>query len=123
MVLTIETLLLTLSLYALRVPEITLLSQGLLLGSAASVSVTATSPVSLTYQWRKDGLLLPDGTSPTLTISAVRAVDAGTYDVVATNATGASVSESIRLGCRPSTKIRTTSGTRAIREAMLVFIR
>jgi predicted extracellular nuclease len=60
-------------------------------GGPASFSVTATGTAPLSYQWRRNGTPLVDGgtlsgaTTATLSISAVAAGDAGSYDVVVSN--------------------------------------
>ncbi|MBK6759189.1 MAG: immunoglobulin domain-containing protein [Ignavibacteria bacterium] len=50
------------------------------------VSTTAT------YQWRKNGTPISGATQRTLTISSAQTADAGSYDLVATSACGASTS-------------------------------
>jgi hypothetical protein len=56
------------------------------IGSPASFSVTATG-TKLTYQWRKDGQFLPGTNGTTISIAAVAAQDAGTYDCVVWSST------------------------------------
>ena len=67
------------------------------LGTAASLSVTASSPVPISYQWRKGGVDLPGRTLSRLDFSSVTSADAGTYDVVVSNYAGSTVSASARL--------------------------
>ncbi len=50
---------------------------------AFNVSVTGTQP--LAYQWRYDGVSLPDGTASTLVLTNVQWGNVGAYDVIATN--------------------------------------
>jgi hypothetical protein len=58
------------------------------IGQNASFTVASTTTSALTYQWRKDGQNLVNGTgiagatSATLTLTGVTALSAGTYDVV-----------------------------------------
>ena len=54
-------------------------------GGTASFSVTATGSGTLTYRWYKDGQPISGATNSTLTISGVKASDAGSYKVVVTN--------------------------------------
>jgi hypothetical protein len=67
-------------------------------GANVQFLVTATGAAPLVYQWRKDGQLLASGgnrtgvTTAQLTLSAVTATDAGAYDVIVTNAAGATTS-------------------------------
>ena len=58
-------------------------------GSAVSLS-GAASGVGLSYQWFKDGVAFPGarGTAPTLSFSAVSALDAGEYVLRVTNLAG-----------------------------------
>lgn len=66
-------------------------SEVLLAGRNARFTVAASGDKPLTYQWRTNGVNLPNGgrvsgaTSPTLAISNVQLSDAATYDVVVDN--------------------------------------
>ncbi len=77
-------------------------------GIPVGLSVQATGAAPITYQWRKDGIALTDG--PTgggstisgantnhLVISGPSSADEGSYDIVASNACGASISPSATL--------------------------
>jgi len=72
------------------------------LGGTVSLFATA-SGANLTYQWRKNGVNLPNGphvsgaTSPTLTISALDAADEGNYSVAVFNPAGSVVSKNAAL--------------------------
>lgn len=92
-------------------PTITLqppASPSAVIGSDFNMTVNATGDGTLTYQWRKGGVILSNGqtgngstyagvTSNTLTISNVQAADAGSYDVVVTNPGGDTVSDTATL--------------------------
>src|SRR5207248_837520 len=54
-------------------------------GNAALFAVTAGGSPPLTYQWRKDGNVLPGQTSAVLSLANIQASSAGNYDVVVTN--------------------------------------
>jgi hypothetical protein len=56
-------------------------SQTVLTGGMASMTVVASGPGVLTYQWYKDGIAVPNATNATLTITSVKARDAGLYAV------------------------------------------
>ncbi|HVU34465.1 MAG TPA: immunoglobulin domain-containing protein [Opitutaceae bacterium] len=56
-------------------------------GSTVTLSVTATGS-NLTYQWHKNGMVLPGATSATLTIPTSTAADAGNYWVEVSNSLG-----------------------------------
>ncbi len=62
-------------------------------GSSVTLSVIATGSGDLSYQWRKDGVALPDATDATFSIEEASLSDAGTYDVVISNG-GVSVTSS-----------------------------
>ena len=62
----------------------------------ATFSVTATG-TSLSYQWRKDGLPINGEVNSTLTISSAQALDAGSYDVVVSNAATSITSDAATL--------------------------
>jgi hypothetical protein len=66
-------------------------------GSSVTFTVTATSPTGLTYQWRKAGAPLGGATASTLTLSNLQTTDAGSYDVVVTNAAGSVTSSAATL--------------------------
>jgi hypothetical protein len=63
-------------------------SQGVALGSNATLSVTATGTAPLDYQWYFDGAPLQGQTNATLLLSAAAFTNAGSYDVVVTNLYG-----------------------------------
>lgn len=74
-------------------PVISQLSnQTLCAGSELSLSVSATSLLPLTYQWRKNGVNISGQNSASLNIASVGNQDAGTYDVVVSNSCGSSTS-------------------------------
>lgn len=56
-------------------------------GTAVSLSVTATGTGPLTYQWRKEGNAIPGATTATLNLAGQLA-DAGSYTVVVGNSAG-----------------------------------
>ena len=72
-------------------------------GDTVQFHVVATGTAPLTYQWRKDGAALGDGgivsgsTTDTLTLAGVAAADAGSYDVVVSNAAGDATSAAATL--------------------------
>jgi len=72
-------------------------------GANASFSVTAIGSGPLTYQWRKDGVNLADGTdlagstSPRLSLTNVQIAATGNYDVVVSNTVGSVTSDKAAL--------------------------
>ena len=75
-------------------------------GGSASFSVSASGSGTLAYQWRKDGSAISGATAATFTISPVAASDAGSYDVLVSNASGSVTSSAATL-----TVSTTTAGT------------
>ena len=72
-------------------------SQSVTLGSAVTLSVTASGTPPLSYQWRHNGANIPGATNLTYTIAAFDLPDAGNYTVAVANQFGAAESSVIRL--------------------------
>ena len=68
-----------------------------LVGQPATFSVTVSGDGPCTYQWRKDGVLIPGATSATLTIASAQHSDEADYSVIVTCPFGTAVSASARL--------------------------
>jgi hypothetical protein len=69
-------------------------------GAPVTFGATATyfgSGSPITFQWRKDGVNIPGATDATYAINAVTASDAGSYDVILSNACGNDISTSATL--------------------------
>ncbi len=94
-------------------------------GETATFSVTASSPVNLTYQWRKGGVNMntttyPSAATATLTLTGVSASDAGNYDVVITPACGSSVtSNAVALIVNPTATVTLASNSPAVTAASI----
>ena len=82
-------------------------SQSILAGTSLTFSVAAAGTEPLGYQWRKDGAILVNGgrisgvSATNLTLTNVGPTDAGAYDVVVTNAYGATNSQVAALTVIP----------------------
>ncbi|HWA27796.1 MAG TPA: immunoglobulin domain-containing protein [Lacunisphaera sp.] len=63
-------------------------SRAVLVGEAATFSVTTTSPDAVSYQWTRQGTVLPGETGSSLTLASPTLADNGWYEVVATNSLG-----------------------------------
>jgi hypothetical protein len=63
-------------------------SQTVVAGRSVTLGGSASGVPAPSYQWRKNGVDLPGATAATLTFPAVQAADAGSYTLVATNASG-----------------------------------
>lgn len=62
-----------------------------------SVTINAGAAVPLTYVWRKDGTPLTAASLPTLTLTNILFSQAGSYDVVVSNADGSTTSNKAPL--------------------------
>ena len=71
-------------------------------GQPASLSVTALSSGSITYQWRRNGLALTGATGATYTLASASRTDADFYDVVATAGAESTASQTVRLSVAPT---------------------
>jgi len=60
-------------------------SQALCVGSSLTLSVTVTGSGTLSYQWKKDGVNIPSGTSASFSIASVVVGDGATYTVDVTS--------------------------------------
>lgn len=80
-------------------PSITVqpLSQSAPAGATVTLTVGASGTPSPTFQWRRDGTLIPGATGSTYTVASLTAADAGTYTAVATNAAGIATSNGATL--------------------------
>jgi hypothetical protein len=69
-------------------------------GAPVTFGATATyfgSGSPMTFQWRKNGVNIPGATGATYTINAATAADAGSYDVIVSNACGSDISAPVTL--------------------------
>ena len=62
-------------------------------GEAVTLSVSVAGTLPLDYQWRKEGSDIAGATASLLTLTNVQSVDAGHYDVVASNVFGVVTSQ------------------------------
>ncbi len=81
-------------------------NQASCLGGAVTFAVNATG-TSLAYQWRKGGVNIGGANGSTLTLAAVTAGDAGSYDVVVSGACGSVTSAAASLTLTEATAINT----------------
>src|SRR5439155_18173324 len=71
--------------------------QAVLVGGAASFSVTADGTPNLRYQWRFNSTNIPDATRSLLIVTNVQLADAGAYSVQVTNGFGSTASSDATL--------------------------
>ena len=72
-------------------------AQTTVVGSTVQLSVAATGPAPLTYQWFKDGVALVGQTSATLTLANATAANAGNYSVVVNSPVGSATSAPVAV--------------------------
>src|SRR5207248_3007440 len=63
-------------------------SQSSTLGGSVTFTVAASGSAPLSYQWRKNGVVIGGQTSSTLTLSGLQNSDGGSYDVLVSNLAG-----------------------------------
>jgi hypothetical protein len=73
-----------------------------LMGGIATFSVTAISPLPMSYQWTFNTTNLVSATNATLTLNGVTANQAGSYFVIITNQVGSATSSNAVLSIYPS---------------------
>jgi hypothetical protein len=76
-------------------------SQNLVAGASLNLSVSVTAQPSATYQWSKDGVVIPGATYSSYNKSNVASSDAGNYSVVATNSAGTATSANAAIAVSP----------------------
>lgn len=77
-------------------------SQTVTEGDTVSFAVTTTGTPPPSYQWRKNGVPVSGATGATYTILSPEATDAGSYDVIVSNALGTSTSMTATLTVNPA---------------------
>ncbi len=87
--------------------------QSAVIGATASFSAVASGTSSVSYQWRKAGIDIASATAATLSLTDVQASDAGSYDVVVTNASGSIMSNAVLLSVTASAPVITNSSLTA----------
>jgi glucose/arabinose dehydrogenase/regulation of enolase protein 1 (concanavalin A-like superfamily) len=66
-------------------------------GQPATFSVSASGTAPLSYQWRKDNVNITGANASTYTIASAQAANAGSYQVIVTNAAGTATSQAATL--------------------------
>jgi len=72
-------------------------SQTVLAGATVTFSVGATGTLPLEYAWRFNGVPIPGGTAPVLTLVNVGPTNAGNYSVIVSNPAGFAISSNAVL--------------------------
>jgi hypothetical protein len=84
------------------------------LGASALLNVAASGTAPLSYQWRKDAVLLPGATGATYQIQSAKALDGGSYDVVVTNPVGSVASTPVLVSVNTPVTITTAPAAQAV---------
>lgn len=71
-------------------------------GMTLTVSVDATGTPEPSFQWRRGGVMIAGQTTSTLTLTNIRATDAGTYEVRATNFAGFTAYQTFEVVVAPN---------------------
>jgi hypothetical protein len=94
-------------------------AQSVAAGASVTLTVSASGSGTLAYQWRKGGTAISGATASSYTIASVAATDAGTYDVVVSNANGSVTSNSVAIDVTSTTA--STTGTAVYNAAMAFY--
>ncbi|HUR59593.1 MAG TPA: immunoglobulin domain-containing protein [Opitutaceae bacterium] len=84
------------------------LAQTITHGAAVTLSVTATG-TNLSYQWRRDGEVVPGATAAVLALPSARPPDTGTYTVTISNGAGTVTSDAVVVIVNAVTRISNIS--------------
>ena len=66
-------------------------------GATATFSATTTGTAPQLYQWKRNGIDIPNATATTLTLASVTSANAGSYTLLATNDFGSATSSPAQL--------------------------
>lgn len=83
-------------------------------GETITLSVGASGPGTLSYQWNKDGVAIPGATGASLTIAGAAVSATGTYTVIVTSAGGATTSSGALVIVLPPTSRLINLSTRGM---------
>lgn len=71
---------------------------------STSLTLTAAASRPSTYQWHRNGVVLPQATAATLTLPSLQPIETGLYTLAATSDLGATISEPAIIGGTSATK-------------------
>ena len=91
-------------------------------GGKAVLSVKATGPGPLTYQWRKDGAAVQGRDSAIWAIAEAKESDEGTYEVVVTNPLGAVTSVPVQVRLNRGVTIQTHPAPQVLRPGVALVL-
>ena len=95
-------------------------SQTVTAGASATLTVSATGTPPPSFQWMKDGAIIPGATSATLTLANITSAQAGSYNAVASNAAGTATSgtATITVNSAPGGAVTARLSNLSVRAAM-----
>ncbi len=100
-------------------------SQTLQDGDALVLCASAVGAPTISYQWQKDGVNIPNATDTSLAITGVDYTDAGQYRLSATNTFGGAITPAVTLVVMPPSSVTNltyrTSGTQSAWEIELIW--
>ena len=74
-------------------------------GETVTLWVTAVGTPPLSYQWKREGVVIPGGTGDSLELSELVSLDAGQYTVEISNSAGSTVSDPIEVSVAAAPQI------------------
>jgi hypothetical protein len=81
-----------------------------LVANAGTLTLSVTALGATSYQWKKDGAVLAGGEGPSVTISPVKAADAGSYTVEVSNYAGRRISQPAVVALAPDSALTSLTG-------------
>ena len=97
-------------------------AQTITAGATATFSVTAAGTAPLSYQWKKDGVVLAGATNATYSVSTATSASAGSYAVTVTNSAGAVTSAAAVLTINPASYLSNLSVRTTLQSAQIVTV-
>ncbi|MBC8244538.1 MAG: immunoglobulin domain-containing protein, partial [Verrucomicrobia bacterium] len=83
-------------------------------GDTVTLWVTAVGTPPLSYQWKREGVVIPGGTGATLELADLVSLDAGQYTVEISNSAGSTVSDPIEVSVAAAPQIVSQPASRNI---------
>jgi hypothetical protein len=74
-------------------------------GETVTLWVTAVGTPPMSYQWKRDGVVIPGGTGDSIELTSVNSLDAGQYTVEISNSAGSTVSDPIEVSVAAAPQI------------------
>ena len=91
-------------------------------GSNVELSVSASNSLTMSYQWKRDGISITGAVGNTLTLISVGSTDAGDYTVEVTNTVGTTVSAVIQISVISPPTIVTSPSAKTIGQSARLLL-